>query len=168
MSLGRLLPDWEHTLYRAVYGACTEVSKLLDGDRPADIIRPTNVAQPISMEFEFSLVLDVVWRTFQDYARSETKAHSPASRLPPEILSYIFAYLPFEGRISTSHVSHAWRTVSLDFPATLWASVPSTHNLDIMAPLLDRTAALGLPVDLMILWEYILTAHRLNREYASC
>ncbi|KZV98561.1 hypothetical protein EXIGLDRAFT_763409 [Exidia glandulosa HHB12029] len=82
---------------------------------------------------------------------SVCETHSPATRLVPELLCLIFSQpdLSFADRILTSHVCHAWRDASLAFPATLWTRVPPTTRLDTMAPLLDRTAALGLPVDLM-------------------
>ncbi|KZV98559.1 hypothetical protein EXIGLDRAFT_727639 [Exidia glandulosa HHB12029] len=135
-------PDWEQTLHRAVYDACTAASK-------SPVLGRDTVQSAITARTGFSLVLDAVWRAYQDYARSENEAHSHASRLPPEVLCSVFRYLPLEGRISTSHVSHLWRNASLAFAAELWSTIPPTARLDYLAPLLDRTAALGVPVDLM-------------------
>ncbi|KZV98563.1 hypothetical protein EXIGLDRAFT_746566 [Exidia glandulosa HHB12029] len=141
MSESRTLPaDCDRILHHAVYDACTAASILLDRDA---------VQSAITARTGFSLVLDAVWRAYQDYARSHNEAHSPASRLPPEVLCSIFRYLPLAGRISTSHVSHHWRNASLAFPAELWSEIPPTNLLDTLSPLLDRTATLGLPVDLL-------------------
>ncbi|KZV98569.1 hypothetical protein EXIGLDRAFT_746571 [Exidia glandulosa HHB12029] len=153
MQLQPVLPiDRFNTLQLAVHDACvaaTATLALQSDVHFAEQIRVSRPAQNGSPTTVFSLVLDAVWSGLQNYAQQQNVLHSAATRVVPEIMCEIFAYLSFEDRISTSHVCHKWRDASLAFPARLWSTVPDTTRLRDMESLLARTGARGLPVDLM-------------------
>ncbi|KZV98571.1 hypothetical protein EXIGLDRAFT_832126 [Exidia glandulosa HHB12029] len=158
MSATLALPlECNTTLYLSVKLACSAASELLQaratvGSCAADTQRSVGAAAAEDAPLQptvFSLVLQTVWAALQDYAREQNEAHSLVSRVPPEVLCSIFSYLSLGERISASHVCHSWRNASLAFPANLWSSIPSTSRLNVMGPLLARTAALDIPVDLM-------------------
>ncbi|KZV98562.1 hypothetical protein EXIGLDRAFT_727641 [Exidia glandulosa HHB12029] len=140
----RLPPEYATALRKSILDACAAASKVLRTSVSTDADKGDDGGAAA-----ISLVLETVWDALQEYARQNNGAHSPASRLPPEILCSIFALLSFADRVQTSHVYHPWRNASLAFPARLWAMIPPTTRLDIMSSLLDRTAALAIPVDLM-------------------
>ncbi|EJD50225.1 hypothetical protein AURDEDRAFT_143555 [Auricularia subglabra TFB-10046 SS5] len=70
-------------------------------------------------------------------------------RLPAEVLGACFAFLPFEDRVTASHVSRAWRAAALAFPA-LWSTVAvpaGNFNADLMKMALGRSGVH--PVDVL-------------------
>ncbi|KZV98574.1 hypothetical protein EXIGLDRAFT_727649 [Exidia glandulosa HHB12029] len=163
-----LPPGFQRTLYLATRAACTDASMLLQERAGASNLLGCADADALddsarSRLTVSSLVLETVFSAIQDYARDENSAHSPASRLPPEILCSIFARLPFAGRIWTSHVCHAWRTASLEFPVELWSVIPPTRRLDTMGPLLERTRTRNVPIELTG-----VTLKALRRVSSSC
>lgn len=58
--------------------------------------------------------------------------------LPSELLSLCLAWLPLRDRISVSHVSQYWRSVSLAHP-TIWANIDFSGHYECLRLALSRT-----------------------------
>ncbi|KZV84713.1 hypothetical protein EXIGLDRAFT_700170 [Exidia glandulosa HHB12029] len=82
------------------------------------------------------------------------------NRLPAEVLTAIFAFLPVPCRFTATHVCTHWRTVGLDCPA-LWSTISITRrsNLDCIRTLFLRSKAAALRVALYVQNADLLTRY---------
>ncbi|KAI0041978.1 hypothetical protein FA95DRAFT_1639067, partial [Auriscalpium vulgare] len=81
--------------------------------------------------------------------------YSPTSRLPPEVLAYVFEWLilvspaDVEGRLgwieSVTHVCRSWREVALGRPA-LWRRISFTIGLEWAKEMLARAKSAPLVI----------------------
>ncbi|KAI0041390.1 hypothetical protein FA95DRAFT_696208 [Auriscalpium vulgare] len=77
------------------------------------------------------------------------KSSTPASRLPPEMLTTIFAFCPeHHVRIHITHTCHAWRTAALHCQS-LWQDIDFAHGHRWAAEILQNRAA-SIPVMLRL------------------
>lgn len=82
--------------------------------------------------------------------RGQRNLLAPISRLPREILAYIFLFLskehPFSlAWISTTHICKLWRQIALDTP-DLWTCINLSSRREIVETFLTRSKAAGLTV----------------------
>lgn len=89
-------------------------------------------------------VIDVTQDAIAGFAERWNARRPP--RLPPEVLSGCFEWLPFNGRLAVSHVSRHWRRVALDSPA-LWSTFANNANVDKLREMLRRSEAMPLFVN---------------------
>lgn len=95
----------------------------------------------------WAAVLELAYPTIQNHARLFNASHSSTARLPPELLCAIFKLLPFEDKISTSHVCHAWREVSLRNPRQVWSDIPRTDCARTLSALLQRAGSCPVAIE---------------------
>lgn len=93
------------------------------------------------------IVANIVHIALQDCARKHNATTPRVSCLPTETLTTVFALLPFQDLISSTHVCHSWRTTAVEC-STLWSSIVVDGRMpDVVEQLLERTRSA--PVDVL-------------------
>lgn len=99
----------------------------------------------------WAAVLETAYPIIQAQARLFNASHSSTAQLAPELLCAILELLPFRDKISTSHVCHAWRDLSLSNPRQIWSNIPTCRSPRMLSALLERAASCPVSVEVQSL-----------------